>query len=67
MRKALEDVSKLGLKGSMRFHKVPCGRLFDKFRGKENKPHRTPQWYEKKNCFSLRVLTNLKTKLDWFE
>ena len=44
MKQALEDVPKLGLKGSSRLHKVPYGSLFNKFHGKKTKPHGTPQW-----------------------
>ena len=43
--KALEDVPKLGLKGSSRLHKIPYGSLFNKVDGKHNKPFGTPQWY----------------------
>ena len=45
MMKALEDVPKLGLKGSSRLHKIPYGSLFNKVYGKHNKPVGTPQWY----------------------
>ena len=44
MKKALEDVPKLGLKGSSKLHKVPYGSLFNKFHGKHTKPHGIPQW-----------------------
>ena len=44
MKKALEDVPELGLKGSSKLHKVPYDSLFNKFHGKHTKPHGTPQW-----------------------
>ena len=44
MKQALEDVSKLGLKGSSRHHKVPDGSLVNKFHGKHTKSHGMPQW-----------------------
>ena len=44
MKKALEDVPKLGLKGSSKLHKGPYGSLFNKFHGKYTKPHGIPQW-----------------------
>ena len=42
MKKALEDVPELGLKGSSKLHKVPYDSLFNKFHGKHTKPHGTP-------------------------
>ena len=42
MKKALEDIPKLGLKGSSKLHKVPYDSLFNKFHGKHTKPHGTP-------------------------
>ena len=44
MKQALEDVPKLGLKGSSRLHKVPYGSLVNKFHGKHTKSHGIPQW-----------------------
>ena len=44
MKQALEDVPKLGLKGSSGLHKVPYGSLFNKFHGKHTKSHGIPQW-----------------------
>ena len=41
MKKALEDVPKLGLKGSSRLHKAPYSSLFNKFHGKHTKPNTT--------------------------
>ena len=45
MMNALDDVPKLGLKGSSRLHKIPYGSLFNKVHGKHNKPVGTRQWY----------------------
>ena len=71
MMKALEDVPKLGLKGSSRLHKIPYGSIFNLVHGKL-KPVGTPQWYvriihisffmgyliyaETRHLFSMRII-----------